>query len=168
MSAVRCNNGHVDLVDVPSPKGDGIRLRTRSAGICGSDLHMLRSDFPMAHTLGHEIAGHTPDGTAVAVEPVTPCGACPPCRKGDYNLCELGSEMVLGVAADGGMAEELLVPERCLVPLPAGVSPAEACLVEPLAVAIHGLRRARLRGDQRAVVIGAGSIAQPPEPRWPR
>ncbi len=158
MKAVRRSGEGIEVVEVAPPTGAGVRVRVRSSGICGSDLHLLRSDFPMAHTLGHEIAGHTPDGTAVAVEPVTPCGACPPCRKGDYNLCELGSEMVLGVAADGGMAEELLVPERCLVPLPAGVSPAGACLVEPLAVAIHGLRRARLRGDQRAVVIGAGSI----------
>ncbi|MFP8875769.1 MAG: alcohol dehydrogenase catalytic domain-containing protein [Myxococcota bacterium] len=158
MKAVRKSGDGIAVVEVPPPEGAGVRVRVRSSGICGSDLHLLRSDFPMAHTLGHEIAGHTPDGTAVAVEPVTPCGTCPTCRAGDYNLCELGSEMVIGLATDGGMAEEVLVPERCLVPLPAGVSPTEACLVEPLAVAIHGLRRARLRGDQRAVVIGAGSI----------
>lgn len=158
MKAVRRSGQGIEVVEVATPSGEGVRVRVRSSGICGSDLHLLRSDFPMAHILGHEIAGTTPDGTPVAVEPVMPCGSCTRCQEGNYNLCELGSEMVLGVAADGGMAEEILVPERCLVPLPAGASLANACLVEPLAVAIHGLRRARLRGDQRAVVVGAGSI----------
>ena len=158
MKAVRRSGEGIEVVEVATPSGEGVRVRVRSAGICGSDLHMLRSEFPMAHTLGHEVAGTTPDGTPVAIEPLVPCGSCAHCRAGDYNLCERGVEMVLGVAADGGMAEEMIVPERCLVPLAPGVSPANACLVEPLAVAIHGLRRARLRGDQRAVVVGAGSI----------
>lgn len=158
LKAVRRSGDGIEVVEIPAPQGDGVRVRVRSSGICGSDLHMLRSEFPLAHTLGHEVAGYTDDGTPVAVEPLMPCGGCTRCLAGDYNLCERGSEMVFGVAADGGMAEEMRVPERCLVPLPAGVSPENACLVEPLAVAIHGLRRARLRGDQRAVVVGAGSI----------
>ncbi|MGE4653287.1 MAG: alcohol dehydrogenase catalytic domain-containing protein, partial [Myxococcota bacterium] len=74
MKAVRKSGDGIAVVEVPPPAGAGVRVRVRSSGICGSDLHLLRSDFTLAHTLGHEIAGHTPDGTAVAVEPVTPCG----------------------------------------------------------------------------------------------
>jgi threonine dehydrogenase-like Zn-dependent dehydrogenase len=158
MRAVRARDRKVEVVDVDRPTGDGVRVKIASAGICGSDLHLLASPFPLAHTLGHEMAGTTPDGTAVAIEPLLPCGTCPRCVEGAYNLCARGPGIVLGTGHDGGMAEEILVPERCLVRLPAGVRPADACLVEPLAVAVHGLRRARLRGGERVAVIGAGSI----------
>jgi len=148
----------VEVVDVPAPRGDGVRVQIRSAGICGSDLHLLGSDFPLDHTLGHEMAGLTPDGTPVAIEPLLPCGHCASCRSGAYNLCALGPSIVMGTAHDGGMADEIVVPERCLVRLPVGVAPEDACLVEPLAVAIHGLRRADLRGDQRVAIVGGGTI----------
>jgi threonine dehydrogenase-like Zn-dependent dehydrogenase len=148
----------VEVVNVPAPRGEGVRVQIRSAGICGSDLHLLGSEFPLEHTLGHEMAGLAPDGTPVAIEPLLPCGRCASCRSGAYNRCELGSDIVIGMAHDGGMADEIVVPERCLVRLPVGVTPEDACLVEPLAVAIHGLRRAGLRGDQRVAIVGGGSI----------
>ena len=158
MRAVRCSEGSVQVVDVPEPEGDGVRVRIRSAGICGSDLHLVGGGFPIAHTLGHEMAGLTPDGTPVAIEPLLPCGGCERCRSGAYNLCERGPGIIIGTAHDGGMAEAIVVPERCLVPLAAGVDPADACLVEPLAVAVHGMRRAGLRDGQRVAVIGGGTI----------
>jgi threonine dehydrogenase-like Zn-dependent dehydrogenase len=156
--AVRAAGGSVRVVDVPPPAGPGVRVRIRSAGICGSDLHLLAAGFPIAGTLGHEMAGVTDDGTPVAIEPIVPCGACAFCAAGDTELCERGSAMVMGMALDGGMADELRVPERCLVRLPAGLDPRDACLVEPLAVAMHGLRRAGLRGGERVAVVGAGAI----------
>ena len=158
MRAIRCSGGSVQVVEVPAPQGDGVRVRIRSAGICGSDLHLLDGGFPLVHTLGHEMAGVTPDGTPVAIEPLLPCGDCEHCQSGAYNLCALGPGIIMGTAHDGGMADEILVPERCLVPLAAGVDPRDACLVEPLAVAVHGMRRAGLRGNQRVAVIGGGSI----------
>jgi threonine dehydrogenase-like Zn-dependent dehydrogenase len=157
MRAVRCEAHAVAVVDVPRPEGEGIPVTIRSAGICGSDLHLLASDFPTPHVLGHEMAGTTPDGTPVAIEPLRPCGQCDPCREGRYNICVLGSRILIGMGHDGGMAEEVRVPERCLVPLAAGATPENACLVEPLAVAVHGLRRSGLRAA-RAVVIGGGTI----------
>jgi L-iditol 2-dehydrogenase len=158
MRAVRCREKSVEVVDVPAPTGSGVRVRIRSAGICGSDLHMIDAGFPLPHTLGHEIAGVTEDGTPVAIEPLIPCGRCGYCRTGAYNLCERGASAVIGVARDGGMAEEIRVPERCLVPLSRAARPADACLVEPLSVAVHGLRRAGLRGDQRVAIVGGGSV----------
>jgi len=158
MRAVRAHDRVVELVDVPRPSGDGVRVRIRAAGICGSDLHLVDTGFPLSHTLGHELAGVTPDGTAVAIEPILPCGECANCTRGAYNLCRLGPGMLLGIQHDGGMAEEVVVPERCLVPLHPAVPVANACLVEPLAVVVHGLRRAGLRGGERVAVIGGGSI----------
>jgi threonine dehydrogenase-like Zn-dependent dehydrogenase len=156
--AVRAAAGSVRVVDVPPPAGPGVRVRIRSAGICGSDLHMLAAGFPIAGTLGHEMAGVTDDGTPVAIEPIVPCGACASCAAGDTELCERGPAMVMGTALDGGMADELRVPERCLVPLPSAVAPRDACLVEPLAVALHGLRRARLGARERVSVVGGGAL----------
>jgi threonine dehydrogenase-like Zn-dependent dehydrogenase len=158
MRAVRVTDQGVEVVDVPPPSGDGVRVRMRSAGICGSDLHMLEHGYHPAVTLGHELAGELADGTPVAIEPLAPCGACEYCVAGDYNLCRSAPNMIVGIMRDGGMADELLVPARCLVPLPAGVSALDACLVEPLAVCLHGLRKVGLRGGQRVAVVGAGSI----------
>jgi threonine dehydrogenase-like Zn-dependent dehydrogenase len=158
MRAVRTRDRQVEVVDVPPPSGDGVRVKIRSAGICGSDLHLIDTGFALGKTLGHELAGTTPDGTAVAIEPILPCGRCANCISGIYNLCALGPGIVMGIAHDGGMAEEVVVPERCLVPLHPAIPVANASLVEPLAVVVHGLRRARLRGGERVAVIGGGSI----------
>ena len=133
-------------------------MRIRSAGICGSDLHLLDSGFPIAHTLGHEMAGELADGTPVAIEPIVSCGACDSCARGAYNLCRSGPATLMGVGLDGGMAEEVVVPPRCLVRLAGGVAVADACLVEPLGVVIHGLRRAAVAAPQRIAVIGGGTI----------
>jgi threonine dehydrogenase-like Zn-dependent dehydrogenase len=149
----------VDEVD-PAPIGDGVRVRVRSAGICGSDLHLVAAGVVEAAgvSLGHEIAGITDDGTSVAIEPLAPCGTCGPCASGEYNLCRSGGAMLFGVGRDGGMADEVWVPDRAIVPLPAGIDVRDASLVEPLAVVVHSFRRAAVRPDQRVAVIGGGTI----------
>jgi threonine dehydrogenase-like Zn-dependent dehydrogenase len=111
-------------------------------------------------TFGHELAGTLPDGRVVAVEPLAPCWECAACLSGDYPRCVLGPAIVLGVGLDGGMADECLVPASALAPLPAGVDAADGCLVEPLAVAVHGVRRGAIQGGERVAVIGGGSIGQ--------
>lgn len=158
MKAVRCCDKHIQVLDVPPPSGAGVRVNVRSAGICSSDLHMIAAGFDMPATIGHEVAGTLSDGRAVALEPIAPCGHCDMCVQGDYHLCRLGPAMVHGVALDGGMAEQMLVPERCIVPLPNNVSAADACLVEPLAVAAHGIRMLDLKPDSRVAIIGAGAV----------
>jgi threonine dehydrogenase-like Zn-dependent dehydrogenase len=158
MRGVYFNNGEVELRDVGEIAGEGARVRVRSIGICGSDLHMLEMKFPLKYIVGHEVAGVLDDGTAVAVEPVAPCGECECCRSGDYNLCKSAAATLLGVGRDGCMADELRVPERCLIRLPSDVDVKDACLVEPLAVAVHGMRKAGLTSGQRVAVIGGGTI----------
>lgn len=158
MKAVRCCDKQVHVTDVPLPSGDGVLVNVRSAGICSSDLHMVDAGFAMPSTLGHEVAGTLPDGRAVALEPIAPCGHCDMCVEGRYSLCRLSAGMVHGVGRDGGMAEQILVPERCIVPLPDNVSPADACLVEPLAVAAHGIAMLDLQPASRVAIIGAGAI----------
>ena len=158
MKAVRCCDKHIQLLDVPAPTGEGVRVKVRSAGICGSDLHMVSAGFPITSTLGHEVAGVLSDGTAVALEPIAPCGHCDMCGRGEYQLCRHLMGAIYGVSRDGGMAEEIIVPERCIVPLPGNVRPEDACLVEPLAVAAHGLAKLGLNPQHRIAVVGGGSI----------
>jgi threonine dehydrogenase-like Zn-dependent dehydrogenase len=160
MRAVRVHDGQVAVDEIPVTSGTGVRVRVRSAGICGSDLHLIAAGVIEASqvTLGHEVAGVTDDGTPVAVEPLAPCGTCDPCLDGDYNLCRTGGAMLFGIGRDGGMADEIWVPARALVPLPAGIDVRDASLVEPIAVVVHSFRRAAVRPDQRVAVIGGGTI----------
>lgn len=160
MLAVRIVDGSPRIVDVapPEPGPGWVRVRVRSAGICASDLHLVDSGFALGATLGHEIAGLTDDDTPVSVEPIVPCGTCVPCVSGEYHLCDTAAFTMIGVGTDGGMAEELVVPERSLVPLPAGAALADASLVEPLAVAVHGLRLGGHTAATDTTIVGAGSI----------
>ena len=138
MRAVYYQEGEVELREMRELPDEGKKVHVRSAGICGSDLHILKMKWPMPCVAGHEIAGVLDDGTPVAVEPLIPCGECEYCRGGDYNLCQL--VITLGIGRNGGMADEVIVPERSLVYLPANVDVKDACLIEPLAVAVHGMR----------------------------
>lgn len=158
MRAVFFQDGEVELREMEEPSDEGVRVRVRSAGICGSDLHMLEIKSPLGCVVGHEVAGVLDDGTPVAVEPSMACGGCPSCRSGDYNLCPAGAGKSLGVGRNGGMADVVRVPPSCLVHLPSNLDVRDACLVEPMAVVVHGLQRAALGGGQRVAVIGGGAI----------
>ena len=108
MRAVRCVEGCATVVDVAAPTGDGVRVRIVSSGVCGSDLHMLELGFFDPFTIGHEFAGHTDDGRAVAVEPIRGCGVCGLCRAGDYNRCPETLNNICGITRDGGMADAVI------------------------------------------------------------
>lgn len=156
MRAVRSVDGEPVVVDVDEPRGDWPLLEVTSASICGSDLTLLGWNLPV--TLGHEIAG-TLDGRAFCVEPTVRCGTCDQCRAGATQRCRgPAAHGLLGVAFDGGMAERVAVPPECLVELPAGVSPADASLVEPLAVSWHALRMVSAVQGERVLVVGGGSV----------
>lgn len=115
------------------------------------DLYDLRV------TLGHEFAGFLPDGRLVAVEPLGACRTCESCRAGRPYHCELGLRMY-GGAIDGGLADTCLVGAATIVPIPTGVDPRDASLVEPLAVAVHAVRLAGSLSAMTCVVIGGGTI----------
>jgi threonine dehydrogenase-like Zn-dependent dehydrogenase len=117
-------------------------------------------NFGLPATFGHEFAGTLADGTPVAVEPIDPCLVCEACVDGNTQLCVRGPAMAFGVGRDGGMAEKVLVPTTSIARLPVGVAASNGCLVEPLAVAVHGVRRGNIRGSDRVAVIGGGTIGQ--------
>ncbi len=155
MRAVRNTADGIRVEQLPEPVGDGVRIRPRAIGICQTDVNLLKLG-PRPITLGHEIAGLTDDGTPVAIEPLVPCGACAQCAVGDTQWCDENYLRIAGVGFDGGMADEVILPERCLIPLPNTLAVADASLCEPLAVNLHSLALARLEGRMRVAVCGAG------------
>ncbi|MGA0878228.1 MAG: zinc-dependent alcohol dehydrogenase [Ilumatobacteraceae bacterium] len=160
MKAVRRVGSQVAMVEVPrpgEPTEGRVRVRVVSAGICGSDLHMLAEGLGGV-TLGHEFGGLLDDGTVVAVRPTGWCGQCAACSSGRGNLCGDAFMRFHGGTIDGGCAEEVLVDADEVYPVPANVPPSAAALVEPIAVAVHGLRRSVMQPGQRIAVIGGGSV----------
>ena len=153
-------DGGVAVVDVdvtaPAHATEPVRVRVRSCGICASDLHLAAWNLPV--TLGHEFAGVLDDGTPVAVQPNAWCGTCDRCRAGETNLCRTGGARLHGVSLDGGLADEVIVDRRSVVPLPAGIDPSVGALVEPLAVGMRAVHRAAAAPGDRVLVIGGGSI----------
>ena len=157
MKAVKVIDGKPALVEAKKPSGNGVLVKVVSASICGSDLHMMKTGAFGDRIIGHEFAGYTKDGRAVAVETITGCGLCGFCEEGHRSHCANGLTL-MGVHADGGIAEYVTVQPENLVELPTGLDVNVACLIEPLAVALHGIERVRIDPNDRVLIIGAGAI----------
>ena len=139
------------------PTEGDVRVTVVSSGICGSDLH-LAALGPSWAILGHEFSGRLDDGTAVAVRPVIRCGHCDRCTAGSEQQCRQALGSMYGVSLDGGLADEVWVHPSCAIPLPDALDIGHANLVEPLAVALHGINRAGVVGGMRILVLGAGPV----------
>jgi threonine dehydrogenase-like Zn-dependent dehydrogenase len=157
----------VESVPLPEPRPGEVRVRVSACGICGSDLHLYHAGLiAPGRTPGHEIAGvvdalgegvrRVAVGDFVAVEPFRTCGECDECRSGRDPLCRSGQ--LLGVQADGGLAEYMVASERRMFRAPAELGAEIGALAEPLAVSVHGLRRGGFEKGSRVLVLGAGSV----------
>lgn len=146
------------------------RVNVAFCGICGSDIHMRVSPaIPAGSVMGHEFCGTIAElgaavegfslGEHVAVYPFAPCGECPNCRRGDGHVCLQAATTGLGLGANpGAYAESVVAHHSMLVPLPEELPFEHGALVEPLAVAVHGIHIGEVQPDDRCVVIGAGPI----------
>lgn len=160
MLAVTCRDGQVAVIDTAPPAitdDDHVIVHVTDAGICGSDLHLVAAGLRDV-VLGHEFGGRLDDGTLVAVRPTGECGACASCRAERHQLCRDATMRFHGATLPGGLAEQVLVHRSRLVPMPAGVADDTVGLVEPTAIAVHGVARSGARPGDRALVVGAGSI----------
>ena len=95
-------------------------------------------------------------GKRVGVFPLIPCHECIPCRSGKYEMCR--SYGYLGSRQDGAFAEYVTAPLESLALLPDGVSFEEAAMLEPMAVAVHAMRRACVSPGDAVMVVGLGTI----------
>jgi 2-desacetyl-2-hydroxyethyl bacteriochlorophyllide A dehydrogenase len=160
---------HFEVQHVPKPSpGPGAALvRVSYTGICGSDFPIVDGRHPRAAMpliLGHEITGileepggsGIPTGTRVAVNPLLPCGQCGACVNGLGHVCR--NLRLLGIDVPGSMTEVLAVPVSNLFAFSADAPATEAALAEPLAVAVHAVRRSRMAPGEKVLIFGAGPI----------
>ncbi len=164
--------GDLRYEDVSEPPlaEDEVLVAVKAAGICGSDIPRIYENG--AHRMplipGHEFAGEVVKvgsrvkgqwlGSRVGVFPLIPCRTCRPCQDGAYEMCRDYS--YLGSRRDGGFAEYAAVPEWNLLRLPEQVSFAQAAMLEPMAVAVHAMRRVQIAPTDTVVVAGLGTIGQ--------
>lgn len=156
-------------VEMPVPTSGQVLLKVMKIGICGSDIHVYHGKHPFTSypvTQGHEfscevvslgdgVTGLTP-GQKVTVEPQVVCGQCYPCRHGKYNLCE--DLKVMGFQTTGAASEYFAEDASKITPLPDSMTFDQGAMIEPLAVAVHAVRRAGNPGGKKIAVIGAGPI----------
>lgn len=167
----------LELVERPEPEPIGARdvvVRVGGAGVCATDLHAIAGEMEPAGltlpvVLGHENAGwvHAVGdgvtaanvGDAVLVYTAYSCGLCVACRRGNDVFCE--RHEFTGLTRDGGFADYVLVDERSLLPLPAGVEPVDVAPHADAGItAYHAVKRLahRLTPGTRAAIIGVGGV----------
>jgi (R,R)-butanediol dehydrogenase / meso-butanediol dehydrogenase / diacetyl reductase len=170
----------LEPVHLPAPRAGEVLVRVAYCGVCGSDLHEVADGphsipvdrpHPLSGavapvTIGHEFSGAVaatgpgvdglPVGAPVAVEPNYRCLRCAACREGRTEVCAAFG--FAGLMGDGGMAEYALLPSYMVHRLPDGFDLAVAAVLEPAAVALHGVRRSTFEAGQTVVVVGLGPV----------
>jgi 2-desacetyl-2-hydroxyethyl bacteriochlorophyllide A dehydrogenase len=156
----------------PEPGPGQVAIDVAYCGICGSDLHFrdVPALFPAGTVPGHEFSGSIAivgegvsgwsAGDRACVLPFAQCGECAACRAGDEQVCAtaIARGVGLGTGRDGGYAERVVVDALMLFSLPAALDDRAGTLVEPTAVAVHALTRARPEPGELVVVVGAGPV----------
>ncbi len=163
--------GQIEFREVPTPEpapGEAL-IKIMKIGVCGSDIHVYHGEHPFTSypiTQGHEVSGLVEKlgegvtgltvGQKVTIQPQVVCGECYPCRHGKYNLCE--KLKVMGFQTTGVASHYFAVDAKKVTPLPEGMGLDEGAMIEPLAVAVHAVRRAGDVTGQDICVLGAGPI----------
>jgi 2-desacetyl-2-hydroxyethyl bacteriochlorophyllide A dehydrogenase len=154
-----------------APPGPGdLQIAVAYTGVCGTDLHIYHGDMDarvgVPAVIGHEMSGRIAAvgaevadwsvGQPVTVMPTRSCGRCPACRRGNSHICH--SMDFLGIDSPGAMQSSWTVPAGLVLPLPDRLPLDHAALVEPVAVAVHDVRRARVESGDHVVVVGGGPV----------
>ncbi|MCI6406537.1 galactitol-1-phosphate 5-dehydrogenase [Veillonella caviae] len=154
-----------DDVELPKRLDDEVTVHIQAAGICGSDVPRVfeKGTYTFPTIPGHEFSGIITDandkllvGKKVAVFPLIPCGKCPSCSIGKYELCNHYD--YYGSRRDGGFAEYLQVKLDNIVVVPDDMDLRHAAMAEPSAVALHAIRQVGLKGFERVAIWGIGPI----------
>lgn len=162
--------GDIRLEDIDKPRltPREVLVEVKAAGICGSDIPRIykTGTYTFPTIPGHEFAGLVVEtgtetdvswkGARVGVFPLIPCGECAPCRKKQYEMCR--NYGYLGSRRNGGFARFVSVPAENLIRLPNNVSFEAAAMLEPMAVAVHAMRRVAPSGEDTVAVCGLGTI----------
>jgi L-iditol 2-dehydrogenase len=156
-------------VEVPEVKDNQIKVKMKCIGVCGSDIHVNHGKHPYTSypvVQGHEVSAIVVEagkdvtnvkvGDAVTIQPQVVCGKCYPCTHGMYNDCE--ELKVMGFQTTGMASEYFVVDAEKALKLPEGMSFEHGAFIEPLAVAVHAIRRYGNVKDKAVLVLGGGPI----------
>jgi threonine dehydrogenase-like Zn-dependent dehydrogenase len=168
MKAIWLENNQLQLrTDVPipeAPPGEAL-VRVVRAGICNTDLELIRGYYPYTGILGHEFVGIVEQGSSQLVgkrvvgEINAACGKCRFCLSAQPTHCE--NRTVLGIVnRNGAFAEYLTLPEQNLHPVPDNVTTDVASFTEPVAAALEIQQQVLIRPDDRVLVVGDGKLGQ--------
>lgn len=156
-----------DGMQIPKPKKHEALIKMRGAGICSTDLELLKGYYPFCGIPGHEFVGeitqcdNLPDriGRRVVGKINIACGHCQQCHQGIPSHCD--NRSVLGIKNhDGAFADYLVLPVNNLVLVPDSVTDDEAVFVEPLAAALEIQQQISIASDNRVLIIGSGRLGQ--------
>lgn len=171
LQQVMTSPGVIEFQEVPTPTpgSNEVLIKIMKIGICGSDIHVYHGEHPFTSypvTQGHEVSGEVVAlgadvkefhvGQKVTIQPQVVCGKCYPCTHGKYNLCE--ELKVMGFQTTGVASHFFAVDAAKVTPLPDDMSYDEGAMIEPLAVAVHAVKRAGDVKGLNIVVLGAGPI----------
>jgi len=167
MQALVCDNGKLKLVHdhpKPAPVDNEALIRVTMAGICNTDLEIIRGYMGFNGIIGHEFVGIVESsqdkswiGKRVVGEINCWCGQCETCLRGDQPHCP--NRTTLGISGrNGSMADYCLLPERNLHLVPDKIPDEQAVFTEPLAAALEITDRTHIRPTDRVVVIGDGKL----------
>jgi len=167
MKALWLENNQISLRAVERPnKPSEALIKIRKAGICSTDLELVKGYYPYAGIIGHEFVGEVveaPDaswvGARVVGEINAACGDCEACLNGRRTHCE--NRTVLGIANRNGVfAEYTTLPLENLLRVPDSVSDEAAVFTEPLAAALEIQQQIQIKPTDRVLLIGAGRLGQ--------
>ena len=169
MQAIWLENNQISIRDipVPAPPANEALIRVRLAGICATDLELVKGYYPYAGVLGHEFVGEiveAPDapervGQRVVGEINAVCGICETCKRGNSTHCE--NRTVLGIINRNGVfAEYTALPLVNLHPVPYSVPDQLAVFTEPLAAALEIQEQVLIKPTDQILVVGAGRLGQ--------
>lgn len=155
--------------DVPTSDNGDVIMKVERTAICGSDIHYWDLGTGVGLVMGHEVAGTVVDpgsredlkvGDRITTVPYEPCGTCPQCLTGNTQRCIniMGRALGLSAAYPGGYAEYLHTYPKMVMKLPDNVSFEEGAMVEPTAVAIHGINVTDIKVGDHVLIVGAGII----------
>lgn len=163
--------GKIEFRDVPVPKvKEGqVLVKIKRIGICGSDIHVYHGKHPYTSypvVQGHEVSGEIvklidggsnfKEGDKVTIQPQIVCGRCYSCKHGQNHICD--NLKVMGFQATGMASEYFAVDLKKVLKLPENISYDHGALVEPLAVAVHALKRGGDIKRRKILILGAGPI----------
>ncbi len=138
-------------------------------GICGSDLHYWVNGEPKGLILGHEFCARVVDpgdridlqiDDRVTALPISPCGKCEACHKGEMQYCEKTWSQAIGLSLDnpGGLTQRIAIRPDMVIKVPDNMTDEEVAMVEPTAVGLHAAHLGRIAVGDKVLVCGGGII----------